>query len=625
MIEDLMINFKYPQQETRYSLPIRLCSIKVVLSSLMLTSIISCGASGGSSNENSANSSFDQTVIIKPAATSSNEHLDRVITTTGKIKINQVGYLLAGEKIAIVPANSTDIFDLIDITNNRIVYTATLSAKGSWSLAEQQDVKQANFSEFKTPGTYKVVVEGVEHSEPFLVSDDSYTSLLLAGIKSYYFQRSGTDLNSRFAGQWQRQAGHFDEQVAIHASAQNNESAQESNVTITSNKGWYDAGDFGKYTVNSGIATYTLMAAYQDFNGLFDDLSLNIPESTNNTPDILDEIKWNIDWLSTMQAKDGGVYHKLTTLEWPGKIMPSEDNETRYVIGKSTAAAYNFAAVLAKASRLYGEFGSEYQVEANNWLNQAKLAWQWAIANPEKYYQQPEDVKSGIYGDKQLSDEAAWAAAELFLASENNAYLASFNQFNEEVSTPSWRQVSALAFVSLSKHGRKLLTENLLTEIDQQIIELADSYVQQYQSSIYKVPMIAEDFVWGSNAVVANKSLILEQAYRLSGNVKYKAVTNNVLSYLLGVNPTDFSYVTGYGHKTPLNIHHRASQADNIDEPIPGFLVGGAHNGKQDNCAYSSNMPASTYLDDWCSYSTNEVAINWNAAFVYLVAANIDD
>ena len=94
------------------------------------------------------------------------------------------------------------------------------------------------------------------------------------------------------------------------------------------------------------------------------------------------------------------------------------------------------------------------------------------------------------------------------------------------------------------------------------------------------------------------------------------------MDYILGKNPTGYSYVTGYGHKPPMRIHHRPSVDDGIEQPVPGFMAGGPHNGKQDGCTgYPSNYNAKCYFDDVCSYSTNEIAINWNAPLVYLLAA----
>jgi len=132
----------------------------------------------------------------------------------------------------------------------------------------------------------------------------------------------------------------------------------------------------------------------------------------------------------------------------------------------------------------------------------------------------------------------------------------------------------------------------------------------------------ANDFVWGSNSVALNQGLMLIQAYFISDNPAYLQAAQANLDYILGRNATGYSFVTGYGDQTPQEIHHRQSAADEITAPVPGFVVGGPHSGQQDGCdGYPSNLPARSYVDSVCSYSTNEVAINWNAPLVYLSGA----
>ena len=137
--------------------------------------------------------------------------------------------------------------------------------------------------------------------------------------------------------------------------------------------------------------------------------------------------------------------------------------------------------------------------------------------------------------------------------------------------------------------------------------------------------MVADDFGWGSNSAALNKAIVLMQAYRLTDNAEYKAVASSLMTYVLGKNPTGYSFVTGFGQKPAMLPHHQASQSDGVSKPIPGMLVGGPQNGQQDGCDYPSDEPALSYADTWCSYSTNEVAINWNAPLVYMLAALIAD
>jgi endoglucanase len=329
--------------------------------------------------------------------------------------------------------------------------------------------------------------------------------------------------------------------------------------------------------------------------------------------------------MATMQDKDGSVYHKLTTLGWPGKEMPHEDTRQRFVIGKSSAAAYDFAATMAVASRVFTQFEDQYPGQADQWLSAAVNAWQWADNNPVLPYKQPSDVTSGEYGDDNVSDERKWAAAELFLTTKDQYYLSAFNAQTDKIDVPSWQSVAGLGYLSLSTHGESLLSTKDYQQIKGQVIGLADRIVDQLANSPYLVPMTEADYVWGSNSVAANKALILNTALQITDEQKYKLAMADILSYLLGRNPTDYSFVTGFGYKPPMHIHHRPSVSDNIVEPVPGLLAGGPQNGQQDNCDYPADLPATSYVDDWCSYASNEIAINWNAPLVYLLASVIQE
>jgi endoglucanase len=546
------------------------------------------------------------------------------ITVTNQlqaIKINQVGYQTNANKVAIIPKVDSATFSLIAVDSNQEVFSGQLSGLKVWKLAGEGEFKHADFSGFSEPGRYKIRVAGVNDSASFTISNNVYEDLHKSSLKAFYYNRASIALTEELATQWQRQAGHLDNEVLVHRSAASE--YRPAGTAIASTKGWYDAGDYGKYIVNSGIATYTLLSSYEHHSTLYNALDLSIPESSDNIPDIINEVKWNLDWMATMQDKDGSVYHKLTTLGWPGKEMPHEDTRQRFVIGKSSAAAYDFAATMAVASRVFRQFEDQYPGQAEQWLSAAVSAWQWADKTPVTPYKQPSDVTSGEYGDDNVSDERKWAAAELFLTTEDQAYLTAFNAQTNKIDVPSWQSVAALGYLSLSHHGETLLSAQAYQQIKDQVISLADKIINQLDNSPYIVPMTEADYVWGSNSVAANKALILNTALQLTDNQKYKLAMADILSYLLGRNPTDYSFITGFGDKPPMHIHHRPSVSDNIIEPVPGLLAGGPQNGQQDNCDYPADLPATSYVDDWCSFASNEIAINWNAPLVYLLASVI--
>ncbi|HAC16835.1 MAG TPA: cellulase, partial [Bacteroidetes bacterium] len=533
------------------------------------------------------------------------------------IRVNQIGFYPKSEKIAVIVTDAISTFDVIDTETEVVVHSGTTSTPKIWTFSGET-VAQADFSSLEVPGQYKIRVNN-EDSYPFVISNRVHAELSKAAIKAFYFNRVSTALTADHAGQWARPAGHPDTNVRIHSSAAS--VARPTGTVISSPKGWYDAGDFNKYIVNSGISTYTLLAAFEHFPDFYRTLSLNIPESGNDIPDLLDEIRWNLDWMLTMQdPNDGGVYHKLTTLNFAGIIMPHQGTAQRYVVAKSTAAALNFSAVMSTAARVYAEFDPDF---AQQCLDAAVSAWEWARINRSVYFRNPTGVNTGEYGDGNVSDEFDWAAAELYITTKNDEYL-NFRTFrNKGVGVPAWPYVLPLAWVSLSHHRNDLTESAEPTAIENKITNQGYILRAHYLNSAYRVSKGQSngDFVWGSNGGVANHGLMLIQAYRVTGEESYLNAAMAVLDYLLGRNATGYSFVTGFGSKPPMFPHHRVSAADNIVDPVPGFVVGGPHSGQQDGCTYPSNLPAKSYVDDWCSYATNEVAINWNAPLVYLVGA----
>ena len=538
--------------------------------------------------------------------------------TKSAIQLNQVGFLPEASKIAVVPDVESGEFWLINADSNSEVMRGPLSQSQTWDVAGET-VKIADFTAFNKPGRYKIRVAEVGDSQPFTVGVGVYDALLSAAIKSYYLNRAGAAIEVEYAGPFARPAGHPDTLVYIHPSAASKD--RPVGTVLSSPKGWYDAGDYNKYVVNSGISTYTLLAALQDFTPTFATWRLDIPESDNRMPDLLDEILWNLDWLQTMQdPNDGGVYHKLTTLAFSQSGMPNEQLHRRFMVQKSTAAALNFAAVMAYASRVIASYDALLPGYAAVYRQQAENAWVWAEKNPKSLYAQPSDVSTGAYAmaNEDLKDEWLWAAAELYAATGNKTYLARI-ELPAKPRVPEWSYVETLGLFSLAQ--QKKTPAKLQQQARQLVLDMADQMVKEYLQSAYLVAMVPDNFRWGSNAVALNKAMVLLVADRLQPKQDYEPAARGLLDYVLGRNPTGYSYVTGFGGYSPMHPHHRISYYDKVKAPVPGMLVGGPQPGWQDKCTYPSRLPAKSYLDDWCSYSTNEIAINWNAPLVYVLAA----
>lgn len=557
-----------------------------------------------------------------------------VIQLSENIRLNQTGFYPNAPKIAVVAGGAGSDFQVTTPDRSRTVFTGRLSAPRKSEFSEKT-TRIADFSSLKIPGQYTVVVPGTGFSYTFAIMPEVHREVAKASIKGFYFQRVSTALPEAYAGKWARPSGHPDNHVLIHPSAAS--AARPAGSVISSPQGWYDAGDYNKYIVNSGITMGTLLAACEDFPAYFKAMNLNIPESNNQVPDLLDEVLWNLRWMLTMQdPADGGVYHKLTNAKFDGMVMPAEAKAPRYVVQKGTAAALGFAAVMAQASRVCRPFSRELPGLADSCLTAATRAWEWARKNPEVRYDQDvmnrqhePQVSTGAYGDQEFKDEFIWAAAELYITTQKENYYQAVNMFpDEEMPLPSWPQVRLLGYYTLARFEKQLtpVAKKDFPMLKQRLVKFADKLIAGTAERAYMTPMgkSAKDYIWGSSAVAANQGIALVQVYRLTRDKKYLNHALANLDYLLGRNATGYSFVTGYGSKPVIHPHHRPSVADGVAEPVPGLLSGGpnANAARQDKCpGYTTTAADEVFIDDDCSYASNEIAINWNASLVYLVAA----
>ncbi|WP_020600525.1 glycoside hydrolase family 9 protein [Spirosoma panaciterrae] len=550
------------------------------------------------------------------------------------IRLNQLGFYPGAPKIAIVVGQASGAFEIRTPDGKKVVFKGGLSLPRTNAISGKKTLT-ADFSVLKTTGTFVVHIPGVGQSAPFRIEPDVHRAAAIGSLKGFYYQRVSVDLSATYAGKWSRPAGHPDTRVLIHPSAAS--ASRPVGTIISSPRGWYDAGDYNKYIVNSGITMGTLLSLYEDFPAYCRSLKTNIPESTNAIPDLLDETLWNLRWMLTMQdPADGGVYHKLTNAGFDGMVMPDKATKDRYVVQKSITATLDFAAVMAQAARVYKPFVRELPGLADSCLTAAETAWQWAQKNPELYYRQNDmnkqfdpDVTTGSYEDRNASDEWIWAAAELFVTTKKEAYATAINLFpDDNTPLPAWPQVRTLAYYTLARFAKDKAVQNRteLVAARKHILKLADELIDGANEQAFGTVMgkSAKDFIWGSSSVAANQGIALIQAYRLTSDKKYLTYALTNLDYLLGRNAVGYSFLTGFGHKSTLNPHHRPSVADGIEAPVPGLLSGGtnANAARQDKCSgYTTTIADEVYLDQSCSYASNEIAINWNAPMVYLTAA----
>ncbi len=549
-----------------------------------------------------------------------------------RIRLNQIGFYPDAPKIAVITEDNDSEFLIKSATSGEIVFKSKLSAPHKSEFSPKV-TRFADFSAVTKPGIYKLNLPGQGDSYSFEIKPKIFCNLTKALIKGFYFQRMSTPLLIAYAGKWSRAAGHPDNKVIVHpAAASPNRPA---GTIISCPRGWYDAGDYNKYIVNSGITMGTLLSLYEDFPACFDTLKINIPESGNGAPDLLNEIVWNLRWMLTMEdPSDGGVYNKVTNANFDGFVMPSVATTPRYVVPKGTAATLDFAAVMAQAGRIFSNFKKVFPGLSDSCMKSADKAWKWAVKNPQMAYDQnlmnkefKPVINTGGYGDSDFSDEFIWAAAELYISTGNESYYTAYPMFPDTLMPlPSWNNVRLLGYYTLIRFEKKLTNsaKKDFYALKERILRTADKMTEGVTGRAYMtiIGKSAKDFIWGSNSVATNQGILLIQAYKLSKDRKYLDYALTNLDYILGRNATGYSFVTGYGHKTPMFPHHRLSEADGIADPVPGLIVGGPNPGQQDGCkTYPSNIPDESYTDSVCSYASNEITINWNAPAAYLAGA----
>ncbi|MEB2785662.1 glycoside hydrolase family 9 protein [Algoriphagus persicinus] len=552
--------------------------------------------------------------------------IDESLVVDESIRLNQIGFYPEQQKIAVV-LNHEEAVDFViwDLDKKNIVFEGDLSKQFTKTLSGVNS-RIADFSHFNQAGNYVLVLTEIGKSYPFEIHEQINQELGKASLKAFYYQRASTSLDEAQAGIWARPLGHPDNEVMIHPSAVSD--TRKSGDVVSSPFGWYDAGDYNKYVVNSGITVGTLLSLYEDYLHYFQNLDLAIPESGNQIPDILDEIRWNLDWMLTMQDPgDGGVYHKLTTAKFEGMVEPHVAVSQRYLVAKSTTATLDFAAVMAQASRVYKAY---YPEESVSFLKAAEKAWSWAKKNPALLYKQNEmnetydpDIVTGAYGDSDPSDERIWAASELFITTHNLTYWDELANADQSFKLPSWNQVAWLGYYSLLRHQDSitLLPQEWMAMLKINLLSAARAQLAGTEATAFHSPIETNvrNFIWGSNAVAANQGILFLYAFKQNGEHVFLEAAYDNLDYILGRNATGYSYVTGFGSKTPMRPHHRLAVSRPDLPPLPGFIVGGPNPGQQDGCNYASSFADESYSDESCSYASNEIAINWNAPFAYLI------
>ncbi len=580
------------------------------------------------------------------------------IEPTNKIRVNQVGYFYGFNKMATLVSESTVPvnWSLIN-SSGMVVYQGKTTVKG-FDKSSGDNVHIIDFSQYNTAGKdYKLVSDTFE-SLPFDIGNDFYTDLKYQSLKYFYHSRSGIPIEMPYADSSELSRIAIDPEDVIRPDPTKD---YKGNYFLNITGGWNNGDNNEKSLLNSGVATWTLMNQYEHALNYGDidvqpyaDNTMNIPESGNGIPDMLDEARYNLQALLNMQVPAGNtlsgmVHHDIGNI----RLLSLTGYVTERVLQPpSTAATLNLAAVAAQGSRLWKEYDSAF---ANKCLATAETAWDAAIANPDIFAPKEFSALDPGYGDNYLGDEFYWAASELFITTGKEKYLEYIQNSKHYLEIPTkltggtdidttgcfnWCNTAGMGTISL------VLAKNNLPESDNatakaNIIKAADKFISIASSQGYGVPIEEctidgselQGFPYCSNFYVLSESIVMAYANDFSNNSKYLNGMVGAMDYILGRNPMIQSYITGYGDNPVENPHHMfwTYQADNsTPKPPAGCLSSGPNSGLQDPWVKGSGWtpgsrpPEKCFMDHIESWSTNYLELNLNAPLAW-VSAYIDE
>ena len=388
--------------------------------------------------------------------------------------------------------------------------------------------------------------------------------------------------------------------------------------------GWHDAGDYGKYVKPGAVTVAHLLWAWKLFpQGCSDDL--NIPETGNGIPDILNEAAFELEWILRMQREDGAFHHKLTKVRFAPFIMPQNDLEQEYQMPVCWCATGGACACLALASRVYRPFDVEF---ADRMLASARRAWDWLQAHPDYVpWMNPEGVHTGWYGGRSDVSDRFWAACEMYAATGAESFRAEAERLCAllpSVTQFGWMEVSGLGALCCLFDLKEKAGDFLYAQLKEKFLRESEAALSFSRASGYGTDLPPERYTWGSILSVLSGAMEMIVSTLLTGREDMRDAALLQWHYALGLNALDLCFVTGFGERRVMHPHHRPSGADGIDDPVPGLISGGPNK----NHCYphtrevlgQDTPPAKYFLDETPSADTNEIAIYWNSPAVFVGA-----
>jgi hypothetical protein len=551
------------------------------------------------------------------------------------IHVNQEGYVPSLPKKATVGyylgnLGEMDIapslgFKLVDTATGAIVYQGTLSNQldvgWTYSPTPYQKVCVADFSSFTTPGEYRLLVPGLGASLPFLIDDGIAMAFTRTYALGLYHQRCGTDNalpftrfmhnachtalvdvpspQANYSFTWNTIAAYANQTNADNppqvAPALTSEAAQlypfVNHGQLDAHGGHHDAGDYSKYTINSALLVHSLMFAVDAFPGVAALDNLGIPESGDGVSDLMQEAKWEADYLARIQDADGGFYFITypRNREYENNVLPDQ-GDPQVVWPKTTASTAVGVAALAQCASS-PKFKAQYPVEAAAYLQKARLGWQFltnaiALHGKAGAYQ-----KITHYGDVFThDDELAWAACEMFLATGDQSIHQTLKSWFPNPNDPAtyrwgwWRMwesygCAVRSYAFAARTGRlpaSALDAAYLAKCETEVKGAGQDVYQRAHDSAYgtSFPSQTKAVRGGGWYFSSEQTFDITAAYQLDARPEYLDAIICNMNYEAGVNPANASLITGLGWKRQREIVHQYAQNDWRVLPPDGIPLG---------------------------------------------------
>jgi hypothetical protein len=570
--------------------------------------------------------------------------------------------------VAYTPGAS---FQIRRASDNATVFTGTVTSWNAGATQTQSGDKvwYGDFSSFTTPGTYYVYDPTNNlQSYNFKLDDAVYAPVLRAATHMFYYQRCGTAVTSTHGGNWNHPVCH--EASNQDLAALEWISGHSAGPARDVHGGWHDAGDMNKYVPFLNNTLWDLMMAYEWNPTVFGD-DWNIPESANGVPDILDEIKWEMDWLLRMQMADGSVCNRVGVTGYVANSPPNYETIARYYTPPTSWATATSAAHFAHASRLFAAYNTQYPGYSATLNTAAQNAWNWLNAHPAMTPSTGFDGAAGNGGQNDLAAAAGsctvdedlrlriFAAAELFKTTGTTTYRTFFDTWIKDPSTAdhgghplnnNWFDptqsidLNRACVVYATTTGA---TQALVDEIRLDLAGTLDAYLGYYTSGndAYRGFMYDGHYCWGSNQIKAQWGNLFIYGIQLNvnptNNPGYKEAAEEYLHYFHGRNPLSACYLSNMGTKgLNLGVSKSAMEYwhgwfcdgsalyDGVNStygPGPGYLAGGPNQYYTGAATPPKGEPPMKAYRDWNStpdsaWEVTEPGIYYQAAYLLLLS-----